>query len=272
MKIHPSPFIFLLLFFLILLGCATTPSVPREHAAPFSYGADAEKFIETTRIDGIFKAMAHIEVNIGGKRSPPIRIALMLKLPSLMKIETIPVIGPPDFFLSVIHDTFKVFMPAKQKFYQGRASRENMALFFPISLSPKDMARILMGLPPEITGKNLKFSEGAGSEIRSVDVLSSDDKKIMTLRMDGTNNRLTGMDIFTPYGEILYTVNYKGYFKTEGNWLPQGITIFSPGTNSTIAVRYSDMELSRGMDETFFDLALPGGMQATILDPEGSSQ
>ncbi|MDO9586080.1 MAG: DUF4292 domain-containing protein, partial [Syntrophales bacterium] len=201
----------------------------------------------------------------------PLRVALMLKLPSLMRIETIPAIGPPDFFLALTHDTLKAFLPAKQEFYQGRASRENLALFFPVSLPPEDMVHILMGIPPGITGKNLTFREGTADGKRSLDVLSSDGKKIMALRMDGTNNHLAGMDIFAPYGEILYTVSYDGYFKAGDNRLPQRITILSPETNSTVAVRYSGMELRWETDETLFDLALPPGMKAIILNSEGNS-
>lgn len=274
---HGKSFIFLLLFFLPFFGCAMrTPAVLREDTAPFSYGASAEKCIEAARIDGVFKATAYIEMNSIGKRYP-LRVALMLKLPSLMRIETIPPIGPPDFFLSMTHDTFKVFMPAKQKFYQGRSSREKLAHFLPIRLSPEDMVRILMGIPPGTNGENLTFREGAAGgrctdEKCSVDVFSSDNKKIMTLQFNGGANRPGGMDIFDLSGESLYTVSYDEYFKVGDNIdIPQRITIISRETNSTITIRYSDMELSRQIDETFFDLPLPPGMKAIILDTEGGS-
>ena len=263
----------ILLLFFLFAGCAAVPTpLSREVASPFSSGAGAGNFTEAAHIDGIFKAIARIEIDSGGKRYP-LRVALMLKLPSLMRIETIPPIGPPDFFLSMTHDTLKVFVPAKQEFYQGRATRGNFALFFPVILPPEDMVSVLMGMPPGITGKDFTFREGAASGMRSVDVLSSEGKKIMILRMDGANNHLAGMDIFSPYGEILYKVSCDEYLKVGYNIdFPQRITILSPGTNSTISVRYSDMELRREMDETLFDLVLPPGMKAIILDPEEDSR
>lgn len=271
---HRKSFKFPLLFFFFLFGCASgTPPVFRDDVAPFSYGASAEKFTGTEHINGVFKAIARIEVNSGGRRYPPFRVALMLKLPSMMRIETIPAIGPPDFFLALTHDTLKAFLPTKQEFYQGRASRENLALFFPVSLPPKDMVHVLMGIPPGITGKNLTFREGAADGKHSLDVFSSDGKKIMALRLDGGANRLAGMDMFAPYGEILYTVSCDEYSKVGDNIdLPQRITIFSPETNLTVAVRYSDMELSRETDETLFELGLPPGMKAIVLDQEGGSR
>ena len=266
---HRKLFKFHMLFFFFLFGCATgTPPILQEDAVTFSYGAGTEKFTEAAHIDGIFKAIARIEANSGGRRYPPLRVALMLKLPSLMRIETIPAIGPPDFFLALTYDTLKAFLPAKQEFYQGRASRENLALFFPVSMPPEDMVHILMGTPPGITGKNLTFREGAADGKRWLDVSSPDGKKIMALRMDGVANRLAEMDIFAPNGEILYTASYNEYSRVGDNIdLPQRITILLSETNLTVAVRYSDMELSRETDETLFDLALPPGLTPIILDP-----
>jgi len=262
--------IFFLPLFLMLLGCAATaPPVSQKQAPQLISGPDFVKLVEAGRTDATFKALARIEINSSGNRYPPLKAVLMLRQPSMMKIEVIPPIGPPSLFISVLHGTLKIFVPEKQKFYQGKATRKNLALFFPVSLSPEDMASILTGLPPGITDKNLTSREGAAGSTPSVDILSPDGGIISTLRIDATQKRLAGMDVFAADGGMSYTVSYEEYTKVENHWLPQRIIIHARETNTVITVSYSDMELSRETDETTFDLALPPGMKAVSLDTAG---
>jgi len=259
----------LLVLLLPLLGCALgTPSVLKDKSAPSPYGTGFEKFAWIKDVDGVFNAIAHIEVNSGDRKNR-LKVAIMLKQPSLMRIETIFPIGPPDFFLSMTQDTLKVFVPSERKFYQGHASRENLALFFPLSMSPESIVCNLMGIPPGITGKDLKFIEEEQAENgkHQLYVFSSDGKKIMKLMVYEQNNRLEGMDVFSSCGNILYTTSYDDYSEVgKGRYLPRKITVFSPETNLTVSIRYSDIELREEMDETIFDLAIPPGVVPIFIN------
>lgn len=264
-------FKFRMLLFLLVMGCAPAATSPPRGAVSSLPHADVMSLLGADQIKGIFKAIARIDINSDGGRYP-LKVAAMLKLPSLMRIETLPVIGPPDFFLSTTNDALKVFMPAKQAFYIGRPSGINMALFFPLSLPPRDMVRIFMGLPPMIPDKNLSLKDEAINGERTIEVLSSDGKIILILRTDGTDNLLAGMEVFSLDGEkLLYRISYGEYINVGSSKLPQRIILVSKETDATMEVRYSDMELSQDADERLFDLALPPGITPIMLDVEDAS-
>ncbi|MBW2560533.1 MAG: hypothetical protein JRE40_06715, partial [Deltaproteobacteria bacterium] len=83
------------------------------------------------------------------------KMALLLQMPSSLRVEAIPLFGPADFFLSANKEVLKVFFPGEGKFYVGAATRKNLSLFFKVFLSPADMVPLLAGLPPHITGGSL---------------------------------------------------------------------------------------------------------------------
>ncbi len=267
---YGKTFKFPLLIFLLVIGCAPAATSPTQGAVPSLPRADIMRLLGADNIKGVFKTIARIDINSGGRRYP-LKVAAMLKMPSLIRIETLPAIGPPDLFLSTTNDALKVFMPVKQAFYIGRPSGKNMALFFPLSLPPGDMVRVFMGLPPVITDKNFSIKEDVINGKRNIEVFSSDGKTILTLRPDGKDCLLAGMEVFSIDGEeMLYRVSYDEYLKVGSGRLPQRLTLFSKETNATIEVRYSDMELSQDTDERLFDLALPPGMTPIMLDVEGA--
>src|SRR3972149_3933203 len=85
--------------FFLLFGCApVATSFPKGIDYDLSARDTLEKFIKAHHIKDTFKAIARIEINDGKKHS--LKVAMMLKRPSLMRIESIPVIGPPNLFLS----------------------------------------------------------------------------------------------------------------------------------------------------------------------------
>ena len=255
--------------FFLFFGCApVAASLPKGTNYDLSARDILEKIIKARHIKDTFKAIARIEINSDGKKYP-IKVAMMLKRPSLMRIESIPVIGPPDLFLSTNNDTLKIFLPGKNEFYLGRPSRENFSLFFPVNLSPADLLSIMMGIPP-LPDEKLRWKESAEGEKLRADFFS-DDKKVLTLLMDGNNGRLKEIVILASDGEILHTVYYDDYCKVENIDLPQKITILSKGKNSTIVVRYSDMEFSEEENEAQFDLPIPVGVRPIIMDRESSS-
>src|SRR3972149_11945523 len=249
--------------FFLLFGCApVAASLPKGTDYDLSARDTLEKFIKAHHIKNTFKAIARIEINDGKKYS--IKVAMMLKRPSLMRIESIPVIGPPDLFLSANNDTLKIFLPGKNEFYLGRPSKENFSLFFPVNLPPADVLSIMMGIPP-LPDVKLIWKESVEGEKLRADFFS-DDKKVQTLLMDRNNGRLKEIVILASNGEILHTVSYDDYCKVENIDLPQQITILSTGKNSTIVVRYSDMEFIKEENEALFDLPIPVGVRPIIMD------
>jgi len=256
------------LLLLFLSGCAPTlTSLPHRYEV-LTPPLDA-LWEKRTRADApdTLQAIARIEVNAAGKRYP-LKIALMLRRPALMRIESLPVIGPPDFFLSLNKESLKVFVPEKNEFYTGRPTKENLAFFFPLSLPPQDVVAIMMGTPPLTDKKIVKLEKSlAGSHYR-LELLAADDTR-QTLLLDYDDSRLRETQFLTPQGVILQRVTYSDYRPAGAVARPHHVTVYAPEKNTTVTIRYADLELGSGGDAASFDLPLPPGMAPIPLDKRG---
>ena len=254
-----------LLLCCFLISCAPSallPPSPGEVQAPL--GARWERLLSGNQVTGV-SAMADIELMSAGRRER-LRVALQLQLPSLMRIEAIPVFGPPNFFLSLNREKLKIFLPGDKKFYLGRPSRENLMHFLPISLSPTDMVSILLGIPPAPErGEKIFYRESREGNKWRLDRFS-DGRRMQTLWADGAGERLTDMEIVDRETDLTHRVTYGSYLRLGEKDLPQQVTIVSQYGDNRITVHYEEMELSAPEDENTFDLPIPQGVAPTSLD------
>jgi len=210
--------------------------------------------------------MADIDLMASGGGRQHLRIALVLRLPSMMRMESIPVFGPPDFSLSLNREKLKIFLPGRKEFYQGRPSRENLSHFLPISLSPTDIVYVLLGFPPPVTGGKIGYRESRDGDRKRLDLFLKD-QIIQTLWSDGNVERLTDMAITDREAELTHRVSYSNYLRLGESELPQEVTIVSKGGGTKIAVHFEDMDLDDSAgDEEAFDLPIPKGVTPISLD------
>ena len=248
-----------LLFPLLFLSCSPvikSVSLPEETLDILS--PRWEKLFRPDFRQDTLKAIARLDINDREKRYP-LKVALLLKRPSLIRLEGIPIMGPADFFLSVNSDTLKVFIPEKNVFYLGRSSRENISRFIPIDVPPEDLVSVLMGLPP-ISGNKPRLCLAGEKHYLE---LSLDNKKIKTVSLEMDDDRLTKMEIMGADGELQYVVNYSDYRKVGEIDRPYQIILSSNRTSLTL--RYSEMEFDK-VDEASFDLSVPSRITPTIID------
>lgn len=245
-----------------LVSCAPAVTLPLA-SAPLD--PRWEKFSDRKQARSALSTMADIDLMAAGGRHH-LRVALLLQLPSLMRIEGIPVFGPPDFFLSVNREKLKIFLPGKKEFYQGRPSRENLSHFLPISLSPTDMVYVLLGLPPPpVTGGKIGYRETLDGDKKRLDLFLNN-RIVQTLWSDSNIERLTDMEITDADTGFTRRVSYGNYLRLGESDLPQQVTIVSRDGDAQIIVHYDEMELSASGDEEIFDLPIPVGVAPTSMD------
>jgi outer membrane lipoprotein-sorting protein len=226
-----------------------------------------EKLSGENQVRLALSAMADIDLRTSGGRQHQ-RVALLLQLPSLMRMESIPLFGPPDFFLSLNREKLKIFLPGKKEFYQGRPTQENLSHFLPIRLSPTDMVYTLLGLPPPLaTGEAIAYRESRDGDKNRLDIFFNN-RLIRTLWSDANIERLTDMEIRDAETEQQYLISYENYISLEERAMPQQVTIGSKNGNARIIVQYDDLELFPSGDEGSFDLPIPRGISPTGLDRE----
>ncbi len=253
-----------------LLSCAPSrlAPLPEGTSPPSQLGRRWEKIAAANYVPGSLQALARIDLQTGRVKNH-LNVALQMRHPSRLRIESIPVFGPPDLLLSLNDKNLKVFLPGQKTFYLGRPTQENLMHFLPLSLPPADIVALLMGIPTlPAADRIIGFQESnADGRLRLELFLAG--RMTQTMWFDGVTERLVGMEILDSTGEIIQRVSYGAYHLFGNVRLPEEITILSREKNTRLLVQYTDMELIAPGDEEIFDLAIPPGMVPVILDGEG---
>jgi outer membrane lipoprotein-sorting protein len=266
----PSLF-FILSFFLIFPGCATKKTPIVNHISKNNFPPPhivLEKIDRDDQNKGALKAIAYIEVNTFRGRYP-LKAAVMVKKPSSLRLEVLPLIGPPELILSVHENVLKVFLPQKGEFYIGQASEKNLGYFFPFStvgLLIEDITSIMLGTHPPIKEKSLILRDSPEDGFYRLDILS-EKRKIQSLLIDSENNRLLRVDLFDNNNNRRYSVRFFGHSVTEILTIPDKITLASgDNENPYIIIRYSDAQMATGADAASFDLQPPPNITTISMD------
>ena len=250
-----------------LASCAPSrlSPLPEGTLPPSQLGRHWKKIAAANYVQGSLQAIAKIDLQTGSMKNH-LTVALQVRHPSRLRIENIPVFGPPDFFLSLNDKNLKIFLPGKKEFYIGRPTQENLTHFLPLSLPPADIVALLMGIPSlPATDRIIGFKEAnAGGRLRLE--LFLDGNMTQTMSFDSLSERLVGMEILDSAGEVIRRVDYGAYHQFGNGWLPEAVTIVSREKNTRLRVQFTEMELIASEDEEIFDLPIPPGMTPVILD------
>lgn len=262
-QLYPA-FVIIISFLFAFSGCL--PGKVPISVANFSSPEDAlEKVASKSHLKGTLKAIARMEI-ITTRGRYPARVAVMLRKPSFLRVETIPLIGPPDFFLSVKGNVLKVFLPRKGEFYIGEATAKNLYSFFPISLPVEEMLYILTGSCPVIDERGQTLKGIPEGKLYRIEV-TSQDKKNRFLWIDPADNHLVRVDAFADQGNILYSVRFEDFVRVENVIIPRKVTVATGKADKPgITIEYSDLQLSAETDPEVFDLPLPPGVEPIMMN------
>jgi hypothetical protein len=247
---------------LALSGCAGhKPFVPLTFYD--SPGAALRALAATSPGAQAVTATTRIIINRDGDRYP-LKVAVMMQRPAFLRVESIPLMGPPDFYLSIAEGELRVFLPGKGAFYTGRATPRNISHFFSVSLPAADIISLLMGTPPD--GAEEMQSQGGEREdgLYRVDQYLSG-RKIRSLWIDPAGGMLIRLRRFTEEGTAVYTADFADHARIGEGFLPQQLTI-REGEIPVLTVRHSDLRQTAADPETF-PLPLPDGITSILLDP-----
>jgi hypothetical protein len=203
-------------------------------------------------------ATARIEVRRFGERLAG-RAALMIQHPNRLRYESLPPLGPPDFFLSLDGNRLAAFDPAQGAFYRGQATAANLARFLPLALPPARLVPLLLGQPPEEDEGTLqgRWEEGLYRIDRQGQGERGD-----TLWIDPAGQRLLRWEGASGEGTAL-TAAFAEPAAVGGGIVPRHLTLEVSGV--TVQIRYTDL-LTQADGEAVFDLALPAGIRPQSLD------
>lgn len=261
----------ILLLLFIFPGCATQKAHTVSQISENTFlppQVILEKIDRDDQRKDALKAIAHIEVNTLRGRYP-LKAALMVKRPSSLRLEILPLLGPPELILSVQGNTLKVFLPQRGEFYIGQASEKNLGGFFPFPMKGlviEDITSILFGTHPTVKEESLTFRGSHDEGLYRVDILS-EKRKIQSLLIDIEKNTLMKVNLFDNDNNQRYSVRFFGQIATENFTIPDTITLASGDDEAPhIIIRYSDAQKATGNDAASFDLQPPPNVTTISMD------
>jgi hypothetical protein len=241
-------------------GCLSRRADISRAAGDFSSPeAVLHRLDKTAPAEGTLKAIAAIQVATPAG-AYPLKLAVMLRRPALMRVEAIPVLGLPNFYLSIHEDRLKVLLPDKNEFYAGRATRENIAMFLPLRIDVESMVSLLMGVPPAATGKDLHREGSVGGDSYLIDIRDGG-RRIQSLRVRLTDGLIEDIDIYGNGEKALYRVHYEDHVRSGESVTPRKITIVAEEDGTTLTIGYSEIEWTAERDDSLFDLKAPPGVK-----------
>lgn len=263
-----------LLILIPIIGLAVAGCAGRIAATPagggrsyFSPEAALRALAVSTPAAATITATARIKISHNEGRYP-LKVALMMRRPAYLRVESIPLMGPPDFFLSIAKGQLHVFLPGEGAgaFYVGRATAQNLSRFFPLSLPAAETVSLLMGEGglPLNDGESLLSLQGKQEgELYRVDQ-SLEGRMFRSLWIDPAGDLLVRLRMFTEEGNIAYTADFAEHTRVGEGLLPQSIAV--SGTSLPgITLRYT--ELRQIDDDTAaFPLPVPEGVIPISLD------
>lgn len=192
----------------------------------------------------------------------PLRAALILQRPSYLRLEMLPVIGTPDFFLSATPREMRIWIPSQGEFYVGKPSAENMARFLSWTLPLEDLVMILSGSFPRLDGANLSYGHSTENGALRVDMKTVVGPS-QTIWMEN-GGRLTRLIRYGLDGKEVYSVRYEDY--APGLALSGKIFIQWTDNAMSACVEYSDVNIEKAADLSVFTLPVPDGAKIIRLD------
>ncbi|MFA5182617.1 MAG: DUF4292 domain-containing protein [Syntrophales bacterium] len=213
------------------------------------------------------KAVAQVVVNTEEGRYP-IKLAIIATKPASLRLEAIPIIGLPNFFLSIHKGSMKVYLPQNGEYYVGPATINNLKSFFPIQLAVPDLVALLMGCRPTMSSENTNLKGFSEGKFYRLDILSRENQTLQSLWIDPANLYLTRLVGFGKNGEKLLTVYFDEYFQDNDVFMPSRVRFEMPGRDErNISLRYDGATFGPLTSETerIFDLPVPEGVRTIIL-------
>jgi len=252
-----SQLIFLLLLSGLICGCLQRTIVHLDGPSEKHLTAISDAVTQ----DKTLSAIAQIDL-VTKEGYQPVRAALVMRKPSYLRLELLPVIGTPDFFLAATPVGMSIFIPSRGEFYRGKPTGANLAQFLSWDFNIEDIVMIFSGTYPSLPQKDVSsHSYREGNFLRIEMKAKSGSSQTIWI---GEKNRLSKYIRNDESGKEIYQVQYEDY--EQESIIAGKITIkMADGVNS-ISVKYSDLKIETTSDLSIFELPVPEGMKIIFLD------
>jgi hypothetical protein len=249
--------IFLLLLAVLASGCVRQTVIYPDSSSEKILAAISSAVAE----DDILSAMAQIDiVTLHGYH--PVKAALIIKKPSYLRLELLPVIGTPDFFLTASPEKMSIFLPSNREFYYGKPTQANLAKFLPWQFNIEDIVMIFAGTYPSLKEKVISYQSYNENNFLRIEMKAqSGCSQIIWV---GENNRLRKLVRNDEYGKEIYNAKYDHYEPQSS--IAGEISISMADGITSLSIKYSYIKIEKATDLSIFNLPIPANVKVIMLD------
>lgn len=192
--------------------------------------------------------------------------AIAVALPDRFRLESFSLLG-----VVALHvcdgGSLAAYFPREGVIYRGSANPVTIARFTRLHLSPGQVVRLLMGLPPFAVGTD-------GARVRAepnggyrVD-LPHFDRGHAKLWFDAQTGWLHGWEVADEAGEVRARGELDDYRSVAGRMFPFTIRLSDPNAGRHVRVEYREMTPSPALPDALFTVDTPAGVEEIDLDAE----
>ena len=208
-----------------------------------------------------FSAIANIDLTTP-EGFYPVKAALIIKKPSYLRLELLPVIGVPDFMLTATPEKINIFIPSRREFYNGLPTASNLKKFLPWSMEIEDIVMILSGTYPSFEERDISYREFQEENLWCLEMKAQSGSSLI-IGLSG-NNKLQKLIRKNDTGKELYNVEYV-YNDNHSNIADKIIIKMGDGKTS-LSVKYSDVKIEKSEDLSVFNLVIPPNVKSINLE------
>ncbi|HOW57055.1 MAG TPA: DUF4292 domain-containing protein [Smithellaceae bacterium] len=240
-------------------GCPDRLSVVQDKTQPEQILAELSG---TVKEDDILKSIVQLELATAGGVYPT-RAVLIARKPSYLRLELLPLMGTPDFFLAATPRKLRILLAGKGEYYRGAPTAENLARFLPGKFSLEEIVTILTGGFPIAGGPGTTVGIKPDKDFLLVEIKGKSGW-MQKIWID-EHHHPTKFSHYDEHNQEIYNIQHEYY--EEGKPLAGKITVRMAGGRTMLSVSYSDPEIEKGTaDLSIFDLPPPAGVKTILMD------
>jgi len=252
----------------LLAGCTALRARPTPSRTVQPATVSAEELLATVddRSASLhsFRAFADMHY-VGPKDKLAVKEIVAVERPDRLRIEMMSAFGVA---LQIASDgeRLSAYHRGERTYYRGKATADNLARFTRLELALRDVADLLIGLPPErqrLGRPSIAFEPPQGFWRVTASLV---DGGSQTMWFDPDTLFAVRAEEADRQGNVLYRATYANYTTVSGVAIPSQVRFEVPEQSAKIDLRYSEITLNGRFPPDLFSFAPPPDAKVVELD------
>ena len=251
-------------FVFSLLPCCTHLKTPLSE--PPQQSCSVQEILLKVRETGAprgLKGVAKVRVKTADEKFS-VKELIVAQRPDLLRLETLSPLGHPQFFAVANGEELYLFSPSENTFYYGDTSPQNMS-FLPLNLSLENVVPLVLGGIPLIDYDTEHVGCQVINDFYSVQLWGEDENTRQVLTVGLENLTVMASEIYHNREELYFSAQFEDYEVIGEVLFPKKITVFMPRDNTTVTIKYKQLEFLAEIDPAEFRLTAPQGAEVVHL-------